>query len=173
MIPHKITPQEYHQMESIFFGNKMELINGELFDMAPIGTSHFWTVKQLDRILNKHLYDQALIVCQGPLSLPNSEPEPDLMVLKLADYRQRLPKPSDVLLLIEVADSSLNYDRIRKLPLYAQHGIIEVWLIDLNSRQAEIYQQPMPNGYHKIALSNTLSPLKFPNLNILLEDILP
>jgi Uma2 family endonuclease len=119
------------------------------------------------------LAERALIVCQGPLSLPNSEPEPDIMVLKLADYRQRLPEPADVLLLIEVADSSVHYDRTRKLPLYARHGIPEVWLIDLNTRIAEIHRQPAGDHYQAVTTPNVLAPLAFPELTIPLEDILP
>lgn len=117
--------------------------------------------------------DQALIVCQGPLSLPDSEPEPDVMALKLADYRHRLPEPDDVLLLVEVADSSINHDRTRKLPLYAQYGVPEVWLIDLNARVAEVYRQPEGKSYQQTTTIKVLSPLAFPELAIPLEDILP
>ena len=173
MTPHKITPEEYHQMGPIFPAARLELIEGELFDMAPIGTAHFWTVAQLDRLLNRHLVERALIVCQGPLSLPNSEPEPDIMVLKLVDYRQRLPEPADVLLLVEVADSSVQYDRTRKLPLYARHGVPEVWLIDLNTRVAEVQRQPAGDRYQTVTTPNVLAPLAFPELAIPLEDILP
>lgn len=173
MIPHKITPAEYHQMGAIFPDIRLELIEGELFDMAPIGTAHFWTVVQLDRLLNRRLADQALIVCQGPLSLPDSEPEPDIMVLTLADYRQRLPEPGDVRWLIEVADSSVWYDRTRKLPLYARHGIPEVWLIDLNARVVEVHRQPAGDVYQSVITPNVLTPLAFPELTIPLEDILP
>lgn len=140
MTPHKITPEEYHQMGPIFPDARLELIEGELFDMAPIGIGHFWNVAQLTRLLTLRLAERAFIVCQGPLSLPDSEPQPDVMVLKPADYRQRLPEPGDVLWLIEVADRSMRYDRIRKLPLYARHGIPEVWLIDLNTRVAEVHR---------------------------------
>ena len=173
MTPHKITPEEYHQMGPIFPAARLELIEGELFDMAPIGTAHFWTVVQFDRLLNRHLAERALIVCQGPLSLPNSEPEPDIMVLKLADYRQRLPEPADVLLLVEVADSSVHYDRTRKLPLYARHGVPEVWLIDLNTRVAEVQRQPAGDRYQTVTTPNVLTPLAFPELTIPLEGILP
>lgn len=173
MTPHKITPDEYHQMGPIFLDTRLELIEGELFDMSPIGTAHFWTVAQLTHVLTLHLAKQAFIVCQGPLSLPDSEPEPDVMVLKLADYRHRLPEPADVLLLIEVADSTVRYDRTRKLPLYARHGIPEVWLIDLNARVAEVHRQPVGERYHVVTTPNILIPLAFPELALPLEDLLP
>ena len=173
MTPHKITLEEYHQMAPIFPDARLELIEGKLFDMSPIGTAHFWTVVQLDRLLNQHLANQALVVCQGPLSLPDSEPEPDIMVVQLTDYRQRLPQPADVFWLIEVADSSLNYDRTRKLPLYARHGVPEVWLIDLNARITEVYRQPAGDGYQNVTTADTLTPLAFPELTIALTDILP
>lgn len=174
MIPHKITPEEYHQMGLIFPDSHLELIEGELFDMAPIGTPHAWTVGQLTRLLNRSRWaEQAFIFCQSPLSLPNSEPQPDVMALKSANYRQRLPEPADVLLLIEVADTSLHYDRTRKLPLYARHGIPEVWLIDLNARIAEVHRQPVGDYYQTVTTPNVLAPLAFPELNISLEDILP
>lgn len=173
MTPHKITLDEYHQMGPIFPMARIELIEGGLFDMAPIGTAHFWTVVQLDRLLNRRLDDQALVVCQAPLSLPDSEPEPDLMVVKAADYRHRLPKPADVLLLIEVADSSIRYDRNRKLPLYARHGIPEVWLIDLNTRAVEVHREPAGDSYQVVTTPNALTPLAFPELTLALEDFLP
>ncbi|MDG4549371.1 MAG: Uma2 family endonuclease [Candidatus Contendobacter sp.] len=173
MTPHKITPAEYHQMGAIFPDVRLELIEGELFDMAPIGTLHAWTVGHLTRLLTLRLAEQAFIFCQSPLALPDSEPEPDIMVLKLADYRQRLPEPGDVRWLIEVADSSVRYDRTRKLPLYARHGIPEAWLIDLNARVVEVHRQPVGDCYQTVATPNVLTPLAFPELAIPVEDILP
>jgi Uma2 family endonuclease len=138
-----------------------------------MGTAHFWTVAELTQWLTLHLAKRAFVVCQGPLSLPDSEPEPDIMVLKPASDRQRLPEPADVLLLIEVADSSLRYDRTCKLPLYASSGIPEVWLIDLNARVAEVHRQPVGTGYETVTTPNPLIPLAFPDLTISLDDILP
>ena len=173
MWPHKITPEEYHQMGPAFPDARLELIEGELFDMSPIGTAHFWTVAQLTNTLVVELHGKAFTVCQSPLSLPHSEPEPDVMVLKLANYRQRLPQPADVLLLIEVADSSVNYDRTRKLPLYARYGVPEVWLIDLNARKAEVHRQPAVDHYQQVTTPKTLTPRAFPELTLALEDLLP
>jgi Uma2 family endonuclease len=173
MTPHKITLDEYHQMGSIFPMARIELIEGGLFDMAPIGIPHVWAVGQLTRLLTLRLANQAFIFCQSPLSLPDSEPEPDLMVAKTADYRHRLPEPADVLLLIEVADSSIRYDRNRKLPLYARYGIPEVWLIDLNARVVEVYRQPAGDSYQVVTTPNELTPLAFPELTLALEDFLP
>lgn len=173
MTPHKITPDEYHQMGPIFPVARIELIEGDLFDMAPIGIPHVWAVGQLTRLLTLRLANQAFIFCQSPLSLPDSEPEPDLMVAKPADYRHRLPEPADVLLLVEVADSSIRYDRSRKLPLYARHGIPEVWLIDLNARVVEVYREPAGDSYQVVTTPNALTPLAFPELTLAPEDFLP
>jgi Uma2 family endonuclease len=174
MTPHKITPDEYHQMGPIFPVTRIELIEGGLFDMTPIGIPHVLAVGQLTRLLNRSQWaEQAMIFCQSPLSLPDSEPEPDLMVVKMADYRHRLPEPADVLLLIEVADSSIRYDRNRKLPLYARYGIPEVWLIDLNTRVVEVYREPAGDSYQAVTTPNTLTPLAFPELTLALDDFLP
>ncbi|CAK0780039.1 putative restriction endonuclease domain-containing protein [Gammaproteobacteria bacterium] len=173
MTPHQITPEEYHRMGPVFLDARLELITGELFDMAPIGIAHFWTVAQLTNLLVARLRDKAFISCQGPLSLPDSEPQPDLMVLRLADYRHRLPEPADVLWLIEVADTSVEHDRTRKLPLYARHGIPEVWVIDLNARIAEVYRQPDGGVYCLVTRPNPLSPRDFPELILPLDEILP
>ncbi|CAK0782191.1 putative restriction endonuclease domain-containing protein [Gammaproteobacteria bacterium] len=173
MMLHKITPGEYHRMGPIFLDARLELIRGELFDMAPIGISHSWTVAQLTNLLAVRLRGKAFIFCQNPLSLPDSEPQPDVMVLRMEDYRHRLPEPADVLWLIEVADTSVNHDRTRKLPLYARHGIPEVWLIDLNTRVAEVYRQPEGEAYRLVTQPNPLSPQDFPDLILSLEEILP
>jgi Uma2 family endonuclease len=150
---HLITVNDYYRMAEADILSEdahIELINGELFDMAPIGSFHAGLVNRLSRLLMKMIADQAIITVQNPVYLTEfSSPEPDIAVLKprADDYMQSLPTAQDVLLLIEVSDTSQYYDRTIKLPLYAQHQIPEVWLIDVKEKRLDIYQQPDKDYY--------------------------
>lgn len=159
---HRYTRAEYYRMaEAGIFGedDRVELIEGEIIDMAPTGSQHAGTLKFLARTLQRIAADRAIVSVQDPLHLDEfSEPEPDLALLQPRDdfYRAAHPQPQDVLLVIEVAESSLAYDRDVKLPLYARHGIPEAWLVDLDGRRLERYAQPQADGY---AVHETLSDL--------------
>jgi Uma2 family endonuclease len=150
---HLLTVSDYYRMAEtniLTEDEHVELIDGELFDMAPIGSFHAGLVTRLSRLLINKLADQAIVTVQNPLYLSEfSAPEPDISVLKprADDYMQSLPTAEDVLLLIEVADTSLYYDRSIKLPLYAKHQIPEVWLIDVKEKRLDIYQQPDKDYY--------------------------
>ena len=152
---HLLSVSDYYRMAEtniLTEDEHVELINGELFDMAPIGSFHAGLVTRLSRLLINKLTDQAIVTVQNPLYLSEfSAPEPDIAVLKprADDYMQSLPTAQDVLLLIEVADTSLYYDRNIKLPLYAKHQIPEVWLIDVKEKHLDIYQQP-DNDYYRL-----------------------
>lgn len=154
---HLLSVSDYYRMAEtniLSEDEHVELINGELFDMAPIGSFHAGLVTRLSRLLINNLADQAIVAVQNPLYLAEfSAPEPDIAVLKprADDYMQSLPTAQDVLLLIEVADTSLHYDRDIKLPLYAKHQIPEVWLIDVKEKRLDIYQHP-DNGYYRLHL---------------------
>ena len=127
----------------------IELINGEIIEMSPIGTLHFSCVNRLNRLLNKLLEDEVVSV-QNPVQLNNmTEPEPDITVLKNREdeYKKALPKGEDVLLLIEVADSTLRYDQKVKLPLYAQSMIPEVWIVNLSKDKVSVYTEPKDGEY--------------------------
>lgn len=118
--------------------------------MAPIGSQHADWVDRLVRLFVKNLPDDYRVRPQNPVYLDESnEPEPDIALLKPRQqpYREAHPRPEDVLLIIEVADSSLEYDRDVKLPLYAKHAIPEVWLIDVVANRLEIYRQPQQGDY--------------------------
>lgn len=130
--------------------DRVELIEGELIDMAPIGSKHMGLVTRLARLLMRAVGDAAIVSVQNPLALPpRSEPQPDILLLKprFDDYMSALPTPADVLLLIEVADTSFAYDRDIKLPLYARHGVAESWLFDIEGRRLEVHSQPGAEGY--------------------------
>jgi Uma2 family endonuclease len=132
--------------------SQVELINGEILEMPPIGFNHSGHVKRLNRLFNKKVGDFAICSVQDPLQLGDlSEPEPDFMLLRPdADcYTTRHPQAEDVLLLVEVADSSLSYDREQKARLYAMYGIPEYWLLNLNNESLEVYRQPLGDSYEQ------------------------
>ena len=154
---HKLNVDEYHRMaEAGIFGeeDRIELIDGELIDMAPIGQGHAAIVTGLTGALSLACAGRALVSPQNPVRLDrSSEPQPDFAVLRLrADFYAtgERPGPGDVLLLVEVADSSLNFDLTVKLPLYARASIPEFWIVDLKRRVLDAYRQPIENGYGEV-----------------------
>ncbi len=129
---------------------RVELIDGEVIDMAPIGSNHAGTVAFLAKRLERAVGDAALLFVQNPLSLAaESEPQPDIMLLELrADfYRSGHPRPEDVLLVVEVDDTTLVYDRDIKVPLYARHRIPEAWLVDLENKRLHVFTSLSDTGY--------------------------
>jgi hypothetical protein len=130
--------------------DRVELIQGEMIDMPPIGSRHAFSLTELGMQMTRAVPEGLRVAIQCPLVLStDSQPEPDLMLLrpKVGNYADALPAPEDVLLLVEVSDTSLDYDRVTKLPLYARHGIAEVWIVNLRERRIEVYQQPGTGGY--------------------------
>ena len=155
---------------------RLELISGELISMSPIGARHANAVNVLTRLLTLGVGMQGVVSIQNPLALPpDSEPQPDLMVLGPHCWgRTVLPSAADVLLLIEVADTTLAYDCEVKLPLYAQHGVPEVWLVDLGANQVTRYLDPSPKGYRKrleSAQGDVIAPTWFPAVRVPLIEI--
>lgn len=128
----------------------VELLNGEVYQKMPKGPKHTARIKALIARLTALLGGRALIGCQDPVALNEfSEPEPDVSVLRPRDdfYESGHPEPKDVLFLVEVSDSTLDYDRDLKVPLYAACDIPEVWLVDVNARTITVYQKPAGNQY--------------------------
>jgi Uma2 family endonuclease len=133
---------------------RVELIDGEVRKMHPIGSVHAAIVNRLTALLVAKLSGRAIVSVQNPVILNDfTEPQPDLVVLRLRDdfYKDELPAPGDVLLLIEVADTTLEYDRDEKVPRYARMNIPEVWLVDANSQQIMQYSRPNAGEYRHIA----------------------
>ena len=168
-----LTTQQYHLMHEagVFpHGDRLELINGEIKTMSPIGRKHVACIIRLVKLFEKKLGDRFMISAQNSVRLNNhSEPQPDIAILKWRDdfYIEALPTPDDILLIIEVADSTIAYDREIKAPLYAAAGIPEMWLFDVNKKAIEGYSQPSANGYKLIRRydeSDTLSMLAFPDV---------
>lgn len=161
---HRLTVADYYRMGEvgIFAPNaRIELIEGEVIDMAPIGTRHAAAVTRLNRAATATVGTRAIVSVQNPLRLSDlSEPEPDLMLLKpRADfYAEAHPTAGDVLLLIEVADSSARYDREIKLPLYARHGVGEVWIVDLEARLLRFHRAPADGAYTEVSTTGRPGP---------------
>ncbi len=150
---HRITADEYHRMAEVGLlapDARVELIEGEIIDMAPIGKDHMSVVDQLNRLFIRAVGDDAIVRIQGSVRLSRmSEPEPDLVLLKpRADfYRSEFASAADTLLVIEVSESSLRYDRDVKVPFYARHGVPEVWIVDLPNNQLLVYGSPSDGAY--------------------------
>ncbi len=154
---HRLSVDEFHQMGVAgIFGedSRIELIDGDLIDMSPIGVAHAGTVNGLNEALVEACARRAIVAVQNPVRLDQfSEPQPDFAVLRRrADFYRtgEPPGPADVLLLVEVADSSLRFDRQVKLPLYARAGIAEFWIVDVQRRVLEVHRTPAGNGYAEV-----------------------
>ncbi len=151
--PHPITVSAYHRMGKAGIlapGQRTELIDARIIDMSPIGSEHADWVDRLNRFFSKMLPDAITVRAQNPVCLDETnEPEPDIALLRPREqpYREAHPGPADVLLIIEVADTSLQYDRDVKLPLYARHRIPEVWLVDVATNRLHVYREPIEAHY--------------------------
>ena len=157
---------------------RLELLDGAIITMAAIGNRHAFCFRWLTKALIIALGDRAVLDTQNPLRLdPHNQPQPDLIILRWQDDGyQALPGPADVLLVIEVADTSAGFDRRYKVPLYARHNIPEIWLFDLNRRQVEIYDEPSPAGYSRtriVGMDGSLTPSAFPDITIAVAEVLP
>ncbi len=153
---HRWTVADYHKMGEtgvLARDARVELVEGEIIEMAPIGSGHAGRVKRLNDLLSSRLHGKAIVSVQDPVVLGDrSELQPDIAVLRWrADYYASAhPQPADVLLVIEVADTTVRYDREVKIPLYARHGIPEAWLLDLPGRRLEVYRSPHSGGYARV-----------------------
>ena len=130
--------------------DKVELIEGQIIQMTPIKSPHAACVDRLGDLLRTLFIKKSIVRSQNPITLGNhSEPEPDLAVVKYkADYYETAhPKPADIFIAIEISQSTEQYDRTIKIPLYAKYGIPEAWLVNLNKKEVEIYQQLTADGY--------------------------
>jgi Uma2 family endonuclease len=128
---------------------RVELIEGQIVDLRPKGIRHIWTVSRLCRVFNRR--DDVVFTPQSTLQLDeHTGPEPDIAVFPAGTSEARRPSAGDAILVIEVADSSLAYDRQTKAPLYARFSIPEYWIVDLNNDRIEVYREPSPIGYRSV-----------------------
>jgi Uma2 family endonuclease len=150
---HRLTVADYYRMAEVGILDpeaRVELIDGEIIDMAPRGSPHAATVHYLAEVFVRAVEGRATVLIQNPVRLNEyNEPQPDLALLRRREdfYREHHPRPDDVLLIVEVAAASLRFDRKTKLPLYARHGIPEVWLVDLDGRRLTRYRVPELGSY--------------------------
>jgi Uma2 family endonuclease len=177
----RFTVIEYYRMAEsgiLTEDDRVELIDGEIVEMAPIGRRHAAGVDRVADLFFHRFADGAIIRVQNPVRLDEySEPAPDVALLRRrADYYESgHPTPADVLLLVEIADTSTAADRQVKIPLYARTGIPEVWLVGLNEYTIGVYRDPSPAGYRTVLTvqrGESLAPLAFPDRVLAAADVL-
>ncbi|HEX9944778.1 MAG TPA: Uma2 family endonuclease [Thermoanaerobaculia bacterium] len=169
----------YRLAEAGAFGEdqRVELIRGEIVEMSPIGDRHALCVMLVGDLLSD-LRPKGILSPQNPLRLPGQEsvPQPDVVLLRRrSDFKSRPPRPADAFLVIEVADSSLAHDRDVKIPLYAEAGIPEAWLVDLNSETIFVYRRPSHGSYKEIRQyrrGDRICPAAFPHVRFPVDSIL-
>lgn len=153
---HRITVDEYYDMARtgvIEPDARVELIEGEVVRMPPIGDRHGGAAEELNELLLLAVAGRARVRCQMPVRLGNySEPQPDFAVMRPRTGRNDRAHPSaaDVFLIVEISNSTIRYDRNVKVPLYARHGVPEVWVIDLKYRKLHFYRSPLEGAYREI-----------------------
>jgi Uma2 family endonuclease len=176
----RFTVDDYHRMAEagvLTEDDRVELIEGEIVMMAPLGSRHAGKVNLLTRLWGSRLGDRAIVAVQNPVRLDRySEPQPDIALLRPRPdfYTERHPEPADVLLLIEVSETTTETDRRVKMPLYATAGITETWLVDLDTRRIEVYRAPSAQGYqdtHVFTRGDTLSAAAFPDISLPVDQI--
>jgi Uma2 family endonuclease len=157
--------------------DRVELIQGEIVEMSPIGAKHVACVNDISHLLNRRAGNDVIVQVQNPIVLPDgSAPQPDLALIHGHYDRGGLPTVADVLLVIEVADTSRDYDRTTKLPLYAAAGVPEAWLFDLVAERIERHTEPGPDGYQLIALAGrgkSLRSLVLSGVTLAIDEVLP
>lgn len=178
---HRLTVDEYYRMAELGIlapDARVELIEGEIIDMPPQGSPHAAIVTSLNERLVSTVGSRAMVRCQVPIRLGiRSEPEPDFAIVqrKADRYMRAHPVAEDVLLVIEVSNTTVSYDRFIKMPLYARHGIGEAWLIDVPAGRVHVHRNPQGGEYRDISTVDrpgALCPTALPDLAIDLSGIL-
>ena len=176
--PYKWTVDDYHQLveTGLLEGKAVELLEGELIEMSPEGVPHSYTNRTVADYLRTLLKDKAFVSEVHPITLDNSEPEPDIAVVRLPHdiYKQHHPYPQDIYWLIEVSNSTLEKDLKDKNIIYARNGIPEYWVIDLSNKKLWVFTQPNLQGYSQTQELTTgnISPLAFPDVAIAIKNLL-
>jgi Uma2 family endonuclease len=176
----RFTVEEYHRMGEVGIlrgDERVELIEGEIVQMNPIGGRHMRCVNELNWLLGQQIRARGLRVSvQNPIRLSGGlEPQPDLAVIRVGDRADSLPGPEDISLVIEVSDTTLNYDRNVKLPLYARAAIAESWIVDLPNEAIERHNDPSEEGYQRmerVGRGRSLASEVLPNLTLQTDAVL-
>jgi Uma2 family endonuclease len=172
---------EYYKMAKagiLHPDERVELIEGEIIRMPPIGITHASRVNRVTYHFLSRAGEAAQVIIQNPLRLSDhSEPVPDAMLVRPRTdfYAERHPTPADVFLVVEVSDATLSYDQRTKLPLYARHGVPEVWIVDVNHELIQVHREPASDGYHVTTVARRgeqICPAAVPSLQLAVEDIL-
>jgi len=178
----KWTVKKYHKLREmgVFHPEeRVELLSGNIIKMSAKGTAHTSALGRTDRLLQNLFGNLAWVRMQDPSALDdNSEPEPDIAVVRIDpfDYATHHPTPSEVYLIIEVADSSLTFEREIKAKAYARSGIVDYWVLNVNERQLHVFREPADDGYQSeliLGENGSISPLQFPSVNIAIQAMLP
>lgn len=181
IVKRRFTVEEYRRMAEagvLTEDDRVELIEGEILQMTPIGPRHAACVARLNHLFSIAVGARAIVWVQNPIRvIPDSEPQPDVALLRpLADfYKEAHPGPLDILVLIEVSETSIGYDRTVKVPLYARAGIREVWLVDLESESVHVHRNPAASGYQdvrQLSRGERLTVEALPELAFSVSDIL-
>jgi Uma2 family endonuclease len=156
--------------------HRVELIEGDLLVMAPIGAPHAAVSVRITKLFVRGVGDIAEVAIAGPLKLGGfSEPQPDVMLLRpRADYAERIPEPNDVILVVEISDSTLGFDQTKKLALYARYGIEEYWVIDVSNERIHVYRNPLGADYTErleAGAAAVISPRSLPQLRLDMRDL--
>lgn len=179
--PHRFTTGEYEQMgrtRILTEDERVELLDGEIILMSPIGYRHAQTVNRLTKLFVRHSADRFEVSIQNPIELPgNHQPQPDVVLAKPpVDGEEHHPRPAEIFLLIEVADSSLGLDQSAKLPIYARAEIAEFWIVNLTEDIIEIHRRPRFDHYEErqiVRRGETITCAAFPDLRIPVREVLP
>jgi Uma2 family endonuclease len=177
----RFSVDDYHRMAKagiLHEDDRVELLDGEIIEMAPIGSRHAFCVIALTQQFNAQVAGRAIVSVQNPVRLSRqSEPQPDLLLLRppLERYKDALPGPDDVLLVVEVADTTASSDRRVKLPKYAAAGIPEAWLVNLPRNSIEVHREPRDGRYQQVTVyrrGDMVSLLAFPDVTVAVDAIL-
>jgi Uma2 family endonuclease len=177
----RFTVDDYYRMAEVGIlgpADRVELIEGEIVEMSPIGDRHAMAVNRTNMVFARGLGDNVVVSVQNAVRVDRyNEPQPDIVLIRPREgfYGVRHPRPEDVVLLIEVADTTLRYDRDVKLPIYAKNGVNEVWIIDLKNDVIHVYREPKDGKYTVVEKKDrreSVSPQAFSSFAINVDDLL-
>ena len=179
--PHRFSVEDYLRLAEIEVlppDRRTELIEGEILDVSPQGLPHSSTALRVLDLLGERFRDSAIVGAEYPLALrSDSRPEPDLVLLRRrADfYADSAPSKEDVLLIVEIADTTLRFDRTIKARVYAKHGLRDYWIVDVNARVAIVHRDPSAGGYASVVTwsEGAMAPLAFADRPIDLRELFP
>lgn len=177
----RFTVDDYHRMAEtgiLSENDRTELIEGEIIQMSPIGDPHFNAVNRATMIFARGIGDRVVVSVQNPAVMDrHNEPQPDVVLIRPREgfYGSGKPDPEDVVLLIEISDTSLRFDQEVKLPVYARNGVREVWIVDLQDEVIRVHREPKGKAYTSIEIkqrNEQVSPQAFPDFSVNVSDLI-